>query len=105
MDKQYEPYQIAYATRHNLPVELIGEYEKLELAAYLEHMIRSYVMTVTHARKKFVENYPESNCLPVPKYVYDRVNNTYEIVRSEEMKSVLWLIQPFDDSIWEIPQI
>lgn len=103
--EEYQPYQIAWADRRNLSVELVGQFEKLELAAYLEHMVRTDVLSVTHARRKFVDNYPESNCLDVPKYVYDQVNNTYEIVRSEEMKSVLWLIQPFDDSIWEIPQI
>lgn len=102
---QYQPYQIAWADRRKLSIELVGQFEKLELAAYLEHMVRTDVFSITHARRKFVEHYPDSNCLAVPKYVYDLGNNTYEIVRNEEMRSVLWLIQPFTESIWEIPQI
>lgn len=96
----FEPYQLAYAERHHIPAHWILENEKLELAAFLEHMIKTHTLTVSDARRRFVNNYPESNRLPVPKYIYDRVENTYKIDHNYERGSVLSLIQAFDDSIW-----
>jgi hypothetical protein len=100
----FEPYQLAYAERHHIPAHLIHEYEKLELAAFLEHMIKTHTLSVSDARRRFVNNYPDSNRLPVGRTIIDE-NNEYVNDEQYIMTSVLWLIQPFEDSIWDIPQL
>jgi hypothetical protein len=101
---EFEHYQIAYAERRHIPAHWILEFERLELAAYLEHMVRTHVYSVTEARRKFVKNYPETNRPMVGRTIIDH-NNEYVNDNEYEKTSVLWLIQPFDDSIWDIPKL
>lgn len=96
----FSQYQLQYAKKHGIPADTILDDERLEMAAFLENLVRTQTMTVSDARRRFVNEYPEANRLPVPKYVYDKTNNTYWIDSKYADGSVLNLIQPYDDSLW-----
>ncbi len=100
----FEPYQLAYAKRRGIPAHLILEYEKLSFAAFLEHQVKVHTITVSDARRRFCSEYPEANRPLVGRTIIDE-NNEYVNDNEYEKTSVLWLIQAFDDSIWDIPQL
>lgn len=99
---QLEDYQLSYAQRHHIPAHWILKEERLELAAFLEHMIYTHTLTVRDARRRFVEQYPDSNRLAVGKTIYEWINGVYTYHNDDKyaVGSVLNLIQPFDDSIY-----
>lgn len=95
----FTQYQLDYAKRHNIPAHWITENERLELAAFLEQLVSTQTLSLTEARRRYVNNYPDSNRLPVPKYIYDRKENTYFIDHNYALGSVLNMIQPMNDCI------
>lgn len=86
------PYHKIYAKRHNLSAIEVAKSEWADLAAFLEFQTGvegGLRLTVLEARKRFVEQYPDSNCSPW--------NNP--------KKSVINIIKPYENSIREIPNI
>ena len=96
----FTQYQLDYAKHHGIPAHWILENERLELAAYLEQMIRTQTLSVTEARRKYCREYPDANRPDVPMYRYDLVNNTYQIDYNYALGSVLNMIQPVGDYIF-----
>lgn len=96
---EFTQYQLDYAKRHGIPADWIHQSERLELAAFLEQLVTTHTISLTEARRRYVNNYPDSNRLPVPKYVYDMVNNTYFIDHDYALGSVLNMVQPTPDCI------
>lgn len=97
-----QKYQRAYAERHHIPVDWVLKEEKLELAAFLEEMLRLQILTVRDARNRFCNEYPEARRIDVPLYKYQWIDGTYtyKIDQNYRLGSVINLIQPFDDSIY-----
>lgn len=99
MNPEFEPYQIAYAKKHHIPADSVKEIPQLELAAFLEHMIFTNVLSVTDARRRFVNEYPESNRQAVSrKIIYP--DNTFIYDEKYAFGSVLNLITGWEDSIF-----
>ena len=96
----FTQYQLDYAKRHHIPADWILENERLELAAFLEQMIKTQTLSVTEARRRYCREYPDANRLDVPLYRYDLAANTYQIDHNYALGSVLNMIQPVGDSIF-----
>lgn len=98
-DQMFQQYQLTYAEHHRIPAHWILEQPELELAAFLEHMILTHVMSVTDARRRFVKEFPKSNRLPVSrKIIYP--DNTFIYDEKYAFGSVLNLITGWEDSIF-----
>lgn len=95
------PYERVYATRHNFPEEWIRSEPKLQLAAQLEWQMANHIISVRHARRLFVEQYPESNRLPVGRTIVESYGYAHQDERYA-LGSVLSLIEPYEDSIREL---
>lgn len=100
-DVKLLPYEKVYATRHNFPEDWIRSQPKLQLAAQLEWQIANHIISVRHARRLFVESYPESNRLAVGKTVVESYGYSHQDQRYA-LGSVLSLIEPYEDSIREL---
>lgn len=95
------PYEKVYATRHRFPEEAVRSHPKLQLAAQLEWQIANHIISVRHARRIFVEQYPESNRLAVGKTIIEDYGYRHQDERYA-LGSVLSLIEPYEDSIREL---
>jgi hypothetical protein len=97
-------YQKIYAERHKIPLHLIMESERLQLASFLEYQVALHVLSVPDARRRYVREYPESNRTNVP---ITRMNGKGETYTDYNYckGSVLEMIQAYDDSIREVRNI
>lgn len=80
-------YHEIYAERHKLSAFAVSRSEAFDLAAVLEFQVGTQSLSVSKARRIFVETYPQSNCLSIYK------------------ESVINIIKPYEDSIREIQPI
>ena len=101
MKTQYilSTYDYEYAKHHDIPVEWIPKSERLQLASYLEYLVSDQTLTLPDARRRYVQEYPESNRLDVPKTIYfwkDGVY-TYKHDWTYAKGSVLSMIAPYED--------
>jgi hypothetical protein len=97
----FQAYEKIYAQRHKLPTDWVRQNPRLQLAAILEWQVATHTITVPHARRLFVKEYPDSNRLPVPKTVYEEGGYFYHDEKYA-LGSVLNLIMPYEDSIREV---
>ena len=98
----FEQWQLDYATRHHIPADWILSNERLGLAAFLEWQVKLHILTITDARRRYVNEYPEANRGDVPMYKYLWIDGvySYKIDHDYAKGSVLNMIQPFEDSLW-----
>ena len=102
--KQFLTYETVYAQRHNIDTEIVRNNQRYQLAASLEWMIATKVMSVSEARRKYCEDYPEANRMPLP---ITRINGKGFKWQDERYasESVLEMIKPYDDSIREVKDL
>jgi hypothetical protein len=103
-ENQFQTYEKIYAQRHKLPTDWVRQNPRLQLAAILEWQIATHTITVPHARRLFVKEYPDSNRLPVGKTVCEPGDYKY-YDEKYALGSVLNLIMPYEDSIREVQNI
>lgn len=97
-------YQKIYAERHKIPLHLIMESERLQLASFLEYQVAMHILSLPDARRRYCKEYPEANRINVP---ITRMNGKGELYQDEKyaLGSVLSMILPYDDSIREVKKI
>lgn len=61
--QSYPPYIRVYSKRHDLPPRIVQETSILHQAALLEFQSGINQLTITEARRRFVKQFPFTNCI------------------------------------------
>ena len=94
---KYPPFIRVYAKRHSMPPRVVQEISMLHYAAMMEFMAGTQELSITQARRKFVEKYPSANCIETSAKLCSAGGTLFNA-------SVLSLVQPYPTAIWDVPQ-
>jgi hypothetical protein len=95
------PLHQLYADRHRVQLIKVLNIPMLELAATLEFEVSQRRMYLAEARRLFIQQYPQTNCVTSIKTTIDRAGRKEKV----RVPSVLNLIRPFKDTRYRIKNL
>jgi hypothetical protein len=86
-----------YSLRHKLEPEKVARFPMVELAAYLEYSVGLQQISLAEARRRLVEQYPETNNVTGIVYREDKAGRIFK----HRIPSALELITAYKDMVFD----